>query len=212
MNPPSEFENRAAAGQFMAEALRRRGTPLDCILAIPRGGVPVGKPMAEKLKIPLDVTVSRKIGAPTNPEFAIAAVALDGTEVFHPTFRRGEIPSGYFEREKREAMLEIRRRLKRYRGEEREREVRGLRICLVDDGVATGLTMLCALKSAKRRGAVYLMTAAPVGSRESQRRFLRVADEVLFLKMPEPFFAVGQFYADFRQLDDEEVCQLLSRN
>lgn len=196
---------------MLAEKITERQVKPDCVLGIPRGGVLIAREVSRALEIPLDVTVPRKIGAPDNPEFAIAAISLDGIIVKHPDYKNFSIPSHFLEKAKAKTLAEIRRRLLLYRGEQKERDVKGLRVSVVDDGIATGLTLLCAVQSLRQRGAQWIQVAVPVSSLESYRRFLSVADDVLALSTPEPFYAVGQFYADFHQVTDHEVLAALGR-
>ena len=140
-NRPPTFENRQAAGRRLGEALRERDIEVDVVLAIPRGGLPVGRPVADALNAPLDVAVTKKIGAPDNPEFAIGAVAADGsvwlnTDVIE---RRG-ISREYVASTRAEMAEAARQKARRYRDPESSPALAGKRVCLVDDGVATGAT------------------------------------------------------------------------
>jgi len=204
------FADRRDAGRQLAQALRPEvGEGPTIVLAIPRGGVEVGAEVAGELGAPLDVVIPRKVGAPGNPELGIGAVA-DDVEVLDrrlvealgvtPEYLRGELAA---ERE------EIARRKAAYRGERPGPEVAGRTAVVVDDGVATGGTAVAALRQARAMGAARVILAVPVAPREAVRRLSAEADRVVVLATPEPFFAVGQWYDEFPQVDDEEVVRLL---
>lgn len=176
------------------------------VLAIPRGGVVVAKPVATALGAPLDIVIVRKLGAPDNPELAIGAVTQEGEAILdHDVVGRLRVPDEYLETEVRRQVEEIRSRMRRYRGERPYPDVKGKLVVLVDDGIATGSTIRAAIRSLKRSGASSVVVAAPVGSREAVERLSREADRVVCLETPEPFFAIGQFYRDFDQTTDSEV-------
>lgn len=204
------FADRREAGERLAQALKTRTRGVNLVLAVPRGGVAVAKPVAQALGAELDVTLPRKIGAPHNPEFAVAAVAADGEVVIHPGAGTLELPAGYLERKRPETLFEIAERLASYRGIPREPDVASRRVLIVDDGVATGLTLEAAIRSCRKRGAAWVGVAVPVGPKETYARFVRLCDDACFLYTPSPFFAVGEFYRDFRQIEDEDVKHLLA--
>lgn len=203
------FADRCAAGERLAKRLGERATAVDLVLAVPRGGVAVAKPVAEALGAQLDVTVPRKIGAPHNREFAVAAICADGELVTHPKSETLNLPAGYLDRMREATLVEVAQRLAFYRGVPRERDVTSRRVLIVDDGVATGLTLEAAVRSCRKRGAAWVGVAVPVGPKETYARFVRLCDDACFLHTPSPFFAVGEFYRDFHQIDDEEVKSLL---
>lgn len=203
------FKDRQSAGKLLAERLKGDWGNLGdkgIVLGIPRGGVVVAKEVAKELKLPLDIIVTRKIGAPYQPELALGAVDADGEIV-------GEIRKigGMKEIIERE-IGEIKRREVLYRGGRKPLEVSGKTVILVDDGIATGATTLAAINYLKRHHAKKIILAVPVASKESMEKAIReVGDvgEVVVLETPEYFQAVGQFYQEFKEVGDEEVIQLL---
>jgi putative phosphoribosyl transferase len=204
------FANRVEAGRRLASALAEFVGKDAIVLAIPRGGVVVGFQVASALGITLDVLVPRKIGAPENPELAIGAVTEDGTTILDDRLvRQLGVSKGYIKSESERQMLEIERRLKLYRGDVPYPKLKNRDIIIVDDGIATGSTMKAALASVRRRGAKTVTIAIPVGPPFTIRELEKVADRVVCLYTPESFYAIGQFYQDFEQVEDEEVTKLL---
>jgi putative phosphoribosyl transferase len=205
------FRDRRAAGRALANALRKTpGLEDALVLALPRGGVPVGYEVARELRLPLDVLVVRKLGVPGEEELALGAVAGSGVLVVNPeivrafTIRREQI-DGMVARER----VEIARREALYRGGRVPLDVTGCTAILVDDGLATGSTMMAAVRSL-RPLAARLVVAVPIGSRAACDQLRREAGEVVCLSMPEPFHAVGEFYEEFSQTSDAEVTALLA--
>ncbi len=208
----SIFENRVEAGKKLASALQKAEKKA-IVLAIPRGGVVVGYEIAHALNIPLDVIITRKIGAPGNPELAIGAVAEDGTYLLDKsTVEMLRVPQDYIEGEVENQKMEIKRRLKRYRGNAPTPQLSNREIIVVDDGVATGSTLKAALRYLRKIGAKNLIVAIPVGPPDTVKELRQMADQVICLLTPEPFYAIGEFYRDFAQTEDEEVINLLQRN
>lgn len=206
------FRDRTDAGRRLAEALMKYRGKDAVVLAIPRGGVVVGYEVALALDADLDVVVARKLGAPYNPELAIGAVAYDGTLVLnYDVICSLGVPDAYIEEEKKRQVKEMKRRLRVYRGDKPLPDVRGRIAILVDDGIATGATMLACVKAVKNQGASCVIVAVPVGPPEAVRKLAEEADEVVCISQPSLFFAIGQFYADFRQVTDDEVLDLLNR-
>ena len=183
------------------------------MLAVPRGGVVVGYEIAKALGIPLDIIVTKKIGAPDNPELAIGAVAEDGTFILDEDIvRQVYVPKGYVEEEVERMRQEIQRRLIRYRGDVPYPDLKNREVIVVDDGVATGSTLKAALKLLRRRGAKSVTVAVPVGPPDTIHELEKLADRVICLHTPAMFYAIGQFYEDFSQTNDEEVTELLRRS
>lgn len=206
-----QFHDRQDAGRQLAKALRfLEGREDAVILAIPRGGVVVGYEVAKELGLPLDVYITRKIGAPYNPEFALGAVASDGTRVLDEmVVRQLRVSEDYIEEETARQRQEIERRLAEYRGDRPPLELEGKTVVLVDDGVATGSTILATIRALKRRSLAELILAIPVGPPDTVARLGREVDRVVCLDTPEPFWAVGRFYTLFDQTTDAEVVALL---
>jgi len=205
------FQDRREAGKALAgELASLKGTPNLIVLAIPRGGVVVGHEIAQVLNAPLDVYITRKIGAPHNPELAIGAVASDGTLLIdHQLARRLAVSQSYIDQESARQTQEINRRLAEYRGERPSPDLAGKVVILVDDGVATGATTLATIKAIKSQQPLQLILAIPVGPRDSIESLRQEVDQLYCLHAPEVFWAVGAFYNVFDQTSDEEVKALL---
>lgn len=204
------FRDRADAGRQLAEKLRRCCGRDAVVLGLPRGGVVVAAEVARVLDLPLDVIITRKIGAPFNPEYAIGAVAEYGAVVLNQEeIAILGIPDAYIAGEVRAQQAEINRRIQEYRNGRSLDYLQGRTAVLVDDGIATGYTMLAAVRAAKRAGAREIIVAVPVAPAESLPRFQAEADSVVVVHTPEPFLAVGRFYDYFEQVTDAEVEQIL---
>jgi putative phosphoribosyl transferase len=206
-----QFRDRREAGQLLAEQLSSlRGTQDLIILGIPRGGVVVAYEVAKALSAPLDVYITRKIGAPFNPELAVGAVASDGTLVLdHDLIARVGASDDYIQTETERQRQEIERRMAAYRGARSAPDLQAKTVILVDDGVATGATVLASLRAIKQHQPARLILAIPVGPPDTIRLLSQEADRVVCLFTPEVFWAVGSFYSVFDQTTDAEVVQLL---
>jgi putative phosphoribosyl transferase len=203
------FEDRERAGEALAAAVASRIEGPATVLAVPRGGVVVAVPVARALGAPLDVVIPRKLGAPGNPELAIGAIA-PGVRVLHErAIRQLGVSDGYVEAEVVRQEGEIARREAAYRGGRAAAPVAGRTAVVVDDGVATGATAVAALRWARAAGAARVVFAAPVGPPAARARLAPECDEVVLLREPEAFFAVGEWYGDFRQVSDDEVVAIL---
>ncbi|MDA4134544.1 MAG: phosphoribosyltransferase family protein [Thaumarchaeota archaeon] len=205
------FKDREEAGRLLAEALDFLRDRKDVIvLAIPRGGLVVAKEVADHLNSPLDLIVTRKLGAPGNPELAVGAVTQDGASILEPELiRRLGIPDSYLARESAEQSAEIERRMRIYRGDRSYPVLDGRIVVIVDDGVATGSTARAAILSAQARNAARVILALPVGPKETISRLAETANRVVCLSTPEPFHAIGRFYDDFGQVEEETVIRIL---
>lgn len=204
------FRDRSEAGRLLAAELESRKLGTNAIvLALPRGGLPVGLEVAEALKAPLDVVVVRKLGVPWQPELAMGAIA-GGTRVLDPKVIRGlGISDDEIEAVAAREAKEMERREKLYRGGLPAPNLGGRTVVLVDDGLATGSTMVAAARYVRSTRPQKLIVAVPVGTSEACSRLSVEADECICLAMPEPFFAVGEWYTDFRQVTDREVEDIL---
>ncbi len=207
------FRDRADAGRELAEQLKARlGDEEVVVLGLPRGGVPVAFEVARELDAPLDVIVVRKLGVPYQPELGMGAIGEDGVRVLNREVlamaRVGEEEVAAVERSER---AELERRARRFRGSRPRTPLVGRTAVVVDDGIATGSTARAACQVARAHGASRVILAVPVAPRSSLDLLAQVADEVVCLATPEPFYAVGQFYLDFSQTSDEEVVELLER-
>lgn len=201
-----EFEDRTDAGRQLASAILERDFDADIVLAIPRGGLPLGRAVADALDVPLDIVVSSKISAPNNPEFAIGAASSDGSAwLDEATIDRLGVSAAYVERERRREAENARTKADRYRGDQAAPDLTGKTVVVVDDGVATGSTAIAAVRLVRERGAARVVLAVPVGPPDTVRELETVADEVVCLGTPSRFGAVGQFYTRFDQVSDEEA-------
>lgn len=207
----SGLKNRHEAGRLLAERLEAyRDDPKGIILALPRGGVPVGFTLSQALHLPLEVFITRKLGAPGNPEFALGALSETGTVFFNEdAVRAFSLTRKDLEPSIRVQREEIARRQDLYRDGRPLPALQDRTVLLVDDGVATGATFLASVQALKDHGVHRLVAALPVGPPETCARIGQLVDELVVLMTPEPFFAVGNFYADFRQVEDEEVVRYL---
>jgi putative phosphoribosyl transferase len=200
----ARFKNRRDAGRRLAEVLlkeRRRDDTV--VLALPRGGVPVAAEIARALGVGLDVLVVRKLGHPLQPELAIGAVAAGGVRVVNPDFE-GSIPARTIAEIAAREVTEVERRGRLYRGES-PLELRQRAVILVDDGLATGATMLAAVRAARAAGALDVTVAVPVGDAEVCARLAAEADRVVCLLQPASLMAVGYWYDNFDQVTDHDV-------
>ena len=204
------FMDRDEAGRRLAAALERfrDGDPI--VIALPRGGVPVGFEVARLLAAPLDVLLVRKIGAPHNPEYGVGAIAEGGFRFIRPE----EVEVSGIDEAELDAVIaaetvELERRRRRYRGDREPASVAGRTVILVDDGIATGGTAVVAARALRARGAAAVVLAVPVGPHGTAHRLVHEFDEVICLEEPHGFFGVGQFYVDFSPVPDEDVCDLL---
>jgi len=205
------FADRAAAGAALAREMRQRSLqPPLLVLALPRGGVPVGYEVARALAAPLDVMLVRKVGMPGQPELAIGAVA-SGDIVVHERTIEQEIPgiAEAFDRIAAEERRELLRREQVYRAGLQPLVLEGKTVVLVDDGLATGSTMLAAVRSARAGGAAAIVVAAPVASPQAVQLLAPEADRIVILQVPAMLYAIGEWYERFEQLEDDEVCRLL---
>jgi predicted phosphoribosyltransferase len=209
----TQFFNRTEAGQFLAENLSSYANRDDVIvLGLPRGGVPVAAEVAKRLNAPLDVFVVRKLGLPGHSELAMGAIASGGVRVFNGEVVNAlRIPDEVIDAVSTEEFVELERREKAYRAGLPSLDVEGKTVIVVDDGIATGSTMLAAVSALRQLSAARIVVAAPVIAASACREIQRQADEVVAVMIPERFYAVGQWYEDFSQTSDEEVRDLLAQ-
>jgi len=206
------FANRREAGAVLAAQLERYKDRGDVVvLALPRGGVPVGYEVAKALRAPLDVFVVRKLGVPGHRELAMGAIGPGGVQVLNRSIVDWyRIPPRAIEQTAREELAELERREHAYRGARAPLEVAGKTVILVDDGLATGSTMKAAVQAVRELGPARVVVAVPTGAAETCASMRRLADEVVCARSPEDFSAVGEWYADFSQTSDSEVRELLA--
>ena len=204
------FKNRKDGGRKLAEAMRAAGVAVDLVLAVPRGGLPVGREVADAYGVPLDIVAAKKLGAPGNPELAIGAAAADGSvwlnEDLIDQFGLGE---PYLERERQSAMETAMAKERSYRGDRDPEPMADRSVAVVDDGVATGATIRACIEAVRGRGAERVVVGVPVGPKETVSELEAMADEVVVVNRPRYFSAVGAHYAEFGQVSDEEAMSYL---
>ena len=204
------FENRSQAGQLLAAKISELKLQNPLVIALPRGGVPVAYEIASLLQCPLDVMMTKKIGAPGNAEYAIGAVGEDGTSAYNKeAIAALKIEKSVLRKLSEQKALEIREQIKKFRGNRRPETIAGKDVIVVDDGLATGATMIVALRILRKNHPGRLIVALPVAPAESLEKLREEADEVICLMSPKNFLAVGLWYDEFDQVPDEEVIRLL---
>ena len=205
------FRDRKDAGVQLGKRVRELKLGKQTIvLGLPRGGVPVALEVAVALDAPLDVVVVRKLGARFNPELALGAVAFGGVTVYNEALLRDlELVEDDLEDIRRRELTELERRERAYRGSRPLPDVTGKTVVLVDDGIATGATMLAAVSAIRALHPKRVIVAVPTSAVDSAARLEAVADRVVALAMPEPYYGVGAWYGEFHQLDDAEVVHCL---
>jgi putative phosphoribosyl transferase len=208
------FSDRTAAGRALAERLVRMAlSPPIVVLALPRGGVPIGAEVARALHVPLDLLLVRKIGAPWQPELAVAAI-VDGQPpdivVDNETMAATGVDNDYIQAQARGELREIERRRSVYLGSRAPIAVEGATVIVVDDGIATGTTVRAALTALRRRHPARLVLAVPVAPSDTLALLRAEVDDIVCLAEPYPFHAVGLHYADFHQVGDDEVVAALA--
>ncbi|MBI2011038.1 MAG: phosphoribosyl transferase [Candidatus Colwellbacteria bacterium] len=205
------FRDRTEAGQLLVQHLGHYEGKEVVIYALPRGGVVLGFEIAKALNAPLDLIITRKIGHPLNPEYAICAVAEDGDLICNEA-ERAAVDPAWFSKEVEKERAEARRRREIYLGKRKTPEVRGKIAILVDDGIATGLTLELAIKELKHKEPAKIIVAVPVAPRDAAREIEKEVDEFVALDIPALYLgAVGAYYDDFPQVTDEEVIEMLDR-
>jgi len=214
MQPDLPYRNRSEAGRLLAKALTRFASKPDVVvLGLTRGGVPVAAEVAKALLAPLDVVVVRKLGVPFQPELAMGAIAGDDTQVVDKDLVRA---LGLTDNDVESAVVreraEVERRERLYRGGRPPLDLKEHTAILVDDGLATGSTMLAAVAFARKRVAKRIVMAVPVASVEAVQKLREKVDECICLAAPDPFFSVGDWYWNFLPTEDAEVMKLLDES
>lgn len=205
------FDNREEAGEKLAEELKNRGVEADLVLAIPRGGLPLGRKVADALEVPLDVIVARKIGAPGNPELAIGAVASNGSHwLNNEMIERNDISDEFIEKGIEKEAKNVREKLEYMREGREAPSVEGKKVVVVDDGIATGATMIACLRQLQDSGVQEVTVAVPVGSEDTIQTLQKEADHIIVLETPGFFGSVGSHYTDFQQVTDSEAQEYLT--
>jgi putative phosphoribosyl transferase len=208
------FENRREAGRRLGQALSAyAGRPGLIVLALPRGGVPVGYEVARALQAPLDLLIVRKLGTPGRPELAMGAIASGGIAALNEdVISSYGISEATIEAVAAEERRELQRREQLYRGDRPYPELENRCVILVDDGIATGATLRAGLAALRQKQPACLVVAVPLAPRDTLARLRGEADEIICLATPVPFYAVGQGYRDFSQTTDDEVRELLRKS
>jgi len=206
-----KYIDRTYAGQVLAkELILYTKNPNVIVLALPRGGVPVGYEIAKLLSVPLDVFIVRKLGVPGHEELAMGAIATGGVSVFNEEILTEiSIPKEEIDRVIQAELNELKRREIAYRGERPFPNLKGKTIILVDDGIATGATMRAAIKALRLQGSANIVVAVPVSAPDSLKMIMQLADKIVCPLTPPHFYAVGAWYENFPQTSDEEVFELL---
>jgi len=204
------FNDREEAGWRLVERLRGEALHKPLVLAIPRGGVEIGAVLARGLGAELDVVLSRKLRAPHQPELALGAVSESG-EVYLNHFASAMTDAGdaYIEAERKRQLVEIERRRVLVRQVRPQATIAGRTVILTDDGIATGATMIAALHTVRAAGAREIVVAVPVGAPDRIDAIRPLCDRVICLQEPDAFWAIGQFYRNFEQVEDDRVLELL---
>ncbi|MGB3682468.1 MAG: phosphoribosyltransferase [Rubrobacteraceae bacterium] len=207
------FMDREDAGRQLAGLLSGYRDEDATVLALPRGGVPVGYEIARLLKAPLDVFVARKLGAPGRPELAIGAIAPGGVRIINErVVRQIGVPEGWIEAVSERELAEVGRRMRRFRGGGAGPEIRGRTVILVDDGIATGMTVRAAIQAIRKDFPRRIVLAVPVCAGATADELNSEVDELVCLQKPADLWAIGFWYENFHQLEDEEVLGLLGRS
>lgn len=200
------FIDRYDAAMQLVPLLEKYKNKEGVILAVPRGGVPIGYFLAKHFDFPLDLLMTKKLGHPANGEFAIGAVSLEGS-IIEET--KG-VPEQYIREETQRIRVQLEERYKKFMGNKKPVDIKGKIVIVVDDGVATGRTILSAIKILRNKEPQKIVVAVPVAPAESAKRIKQLVDDFICLHTPYPFYGVGNFYDDFSQVEDEEVLQLLN--
>lgn len=200
------FKNRIEAANALARELQHYRDDHGIVLAIPRGGVPIGYIIAKKIGFDLEVLLSKKIGHPHNREYAIGAVSLNDRYVVpHP-----DVPPDYIEKETENIRLRLKEMYKKFMGSRKPADLKGKTVIVTDDGIATGSTLMSILPLLRKSGGKKIIVAVPVAPQSTLNKIAPLADEILALLVPRHFYGVGQFYEHFDQIDDETVTRLLN--
>lgn len=200
------LKDRIEAGLLLAEKLKKYHNSNSVVLAVPRGGVPIGYEIAKKLQLPLDIVLSKKIGHPNNKEFAIGAVSLDSMIIDeHPG-----IPNTYIDEEITRLRKLLKEKYKLYMGNRAPIDIKGKNVILVDDGIATGNTLLASINMLRKSKPAKIIVAVPVLPYSTLNIFEQNTDEFVYLIASRSFRGVGGFYEDFNQVEDNEVIKILN--
>jgi len=201
------FSNRTKAGKLLAARLLKFANESDLVLAVPRGGVPVAYEVAKELRLPIEIVLSKKIGHPMNKEFAIGAVGL--TERY--LVPHSEVPAGYIEEETTRIRMRLKEMQQKFMGDKEPEAITGKTVIVIDDGIATGITLIGTIRILRKSNPARIIVAVPVASRSAVEKLSLEVDELIVLRIPKTFPGVGAFYKDFTQVTDEEVLFYLNK-
>jgi putative phosphoribosyl transferase len=200
------FKDRYEAAMLLAKRLEKYKNKNGVVLAVPRGGVPIGYQIAKELNLPMDIILSKKIGHPQNPEFAIGSVSLHGTIINDNV---SNVSDEYINKEAHKILMGLKEKSKLYMGDRTQTDLKNKIVIIVDDGIATGNTVLSILEMLKKSNPEEIIIAIPVAPPDTANKLAKLVDEFICLDTPEDFMGVGQFYRNFSQVSDEEVIKLL---
>ncbi|HCF51012.1 MAG TPA: phosphoribosyltransferase [Syntrophomonas sp.] len=204
------FKNRVEAGNMLVKTLQEQGWEFDIVLGIPCGGIVPARQIAKQFNCPLDVVLAKKMGSPSLPEYAVGAVTPDGEILVHERLQNlWEEQREPIKRMAQVVQKELNRQLDLFRSHKKAILLKGLRVLLVDDGIATGFTIKAAIRYLKRQGVREIRVAVPVCSRNAYRTLINEADAILVLHIPQQMYAVSQFYEEFSSVEDCEVIKIL---
>lgn len=202
-----QFKNREEAGNLLAKKLIQYKDTNAIVLAIPRGGVPVGSIIADKLNLPLEIELSKKIGHPINPEFAIGSVTLHGVNIDKNI---KDVSEEYILEKSKKIKDELYKKFTLFMGNREQIDVKGKIVILVDDGIATGNTLIASIHAIKKRKPKKIVVAIPVSPKNTALIIDDLVDEFICLQIPKDFHSVGQFYEEFNQVNNDHVIKLLA--
>jgi len=206
------FKNRREAGKLLAQALEKQQVDFDLVLGVPRGGVVVAEVVAEHFNRGLDVVLARKFSSPNWEEYAVGAVAPDGEILIHERVRELiDTDMALLTRLAEKVRHDINERLDFFRSQRPPVDLKGKKVLLTDDGIATGFTLKAAVRYLNRQDTAGVIIAVPVSSRNAYLDLAEVVDQMVVLEQPENFYAVSQFYEDFATIEDDEVVEILKR-
>lgn len=200
------FRNRNEAAVLLADQLQKYRGKDGIVLAIPRGGVPMAAIVAKSLGFPLEILLSKKIGHPLNPEYAIGSVTMDTVLVNESI---DDVDKNYIKSEIDRLSQELKKRFEFFMGNRKPASLKNKTVIVVDDGIATGHTMKSTIQSIRKQNPKELIVAVPVAPPHTAREVSKMVDELICLHTPDDFYGVGQFYADFGQVSDDEVVEIL---
>lgn len=206
------FKNRREAGYLLAQALEKQAVDFDIVLGVPRGGVVIAEVVATYFDCAMDVVLARKVVSPNWEEYAVGAVAPDGEILIHERVRDLiDTDTAIINRMAEKVRYDINEKLSFYRSQRPPIDLKGKRVLLTDDGIATGFTLKAAVRYLKRQETSGVIIAVPVSSRNAYLDLVEVVDQMIVLEQPENFYAVGQFYQDFTPVIDEIVVEIIKR-